>query len=413
MTRLQNLFALLVPFAFTAVVAGCVEAPPGAATAQQALVGDPDDADGDGVADAIDQDDDNDGLADLYEAEADTDGDGVTDDRDLDADADSIPDVLEAGPASADADHDGTVDGAVDELGRPGAATGHGGAGARDTDGDGTPDFRDADSDGDGAFDLDEAGGADLDPDRDGRVADGNDADGDGIADQVDDDREHRGFPAVTAAHLDADLDGVLDPYQLPPPPTGDLDSDGDGIVDAIDVAPTDASRCQDRDGDTCDDCTVIAVGGGDPAVDGDDRDADGLCDRADDDLDNDGVANALDLDPYRADLCGDVDADTCDDCAIGKDGTGPDIDSLPGGDGPDADADGLCDAGDTDVVVPEVVVPELPGDGDVPVLTTGGRGQGSGQGGSGTTEPPRDGEVPPKGSLNTNRPSADQLGGK
>jgi hypothetical protein len=43
------------------------------------------------------------------------------------------------------------------------------------------------------------------------------------------------------------------------------------------------------------------------------------------------------------------VDADGCDDCAIGTDGLGPQPDNLPGNDGPDADGDGTCDAADPD----------------------------------------------------------------
>ncbi len=59
-----------------------------------------------------------------------------------------------------------------------------------------------------------------------------------------------------------------------------------------------------------------------------------------DSDIDDDGVPNEDDPypdDPYR---CGDTDGDTCDDCSV----TGQ---VTPGNDGPDADADGICDAGE------------------------------------------------------------------
>jgi hypothetical protein len=58
-------------------------------------------------------------------------------------------------------------------------------------------------------------------------------------------------------------------------------------------------------------------------------------------DGDGDGVAD--DEDPFPADpgRCGDRDGDTCDDCSRGL------VD--PRNDGPDADADGICDAGDDD----------------------------------------------------------------
>ena len=53
-------------------------------------------------------------------------------------------------------------------------------------------------------------------------------------------------------------------------------DGDGDRSCDARDVAPADALRCEDRDGDGCDDCAGGA--GVDPATDGEDPDGDGLC---------------------------------------------------------------------------------------------------------------------------------------
>jgi len=69
----------------------------------------------------------------------------------------------------------------------------------------------------------------------------------------------------------------------------------------------------------------------------------------ADPDLDNDGVPDVSDPEPHNPDICGDSDGDTCDDCAIGTDDFGPLPDNTPDNDGPDADADGLCDAGDAD----------------------------------------------------------------
>ncbi len=65
-------------------------------------------------------------------------------------------------------------------------------------------------------------------------------------------------------------------------------------------------------------------------------------------DSDGDGIIDSLDPYPNDDHACGDSDGDTCDDCAVA--GT-----SEPDNDGPDADADGICDAGEDDI----------PGDGD------------------------------------------------
>lgn len=57
-------------------------------------------------------------------------------------------------------------------------------------------------------------------------------------------------------------------------------------------------------------------------------------------DRDGDGIADADDPFPDDPRRCGDSDADTCDDCAVaGR--------SEPRNDGPDADLDGICDAGE------------------------------------------------------------------
>jgi hypothetical protein len=70
---------------------------------------------------------------------------------------------------------------------------------------------------------------------------------------------------------------------------------------------------CRDADGDTCDDCSS---GIDDPANDGPDNDTDGQCDAGDPDDDNDGVDDVTDPAPFDPTVCGDTDADTCDDCS-------------------------------------------------------------------------------------------------
>jgi len=70
------------------------------------------DKDGDGLADYLDLDSDNDSILDSVEGAGDTDFDGVPDFRDLDSDNDGIADVVESG--NADIDNDGIVDGFTD-----------------------------------------------------------------------------------------------------------------------------------------------------------------------------------------------------------------------------------------------------------------------------------------------------------
>ena len=105
----------------------------------------------------------NDGIADSNIATStinlvpDTDGDGIANDIDLDDDNDGIPDTVE-------------------QSGNP----------LLDTDGDGIPNSLDLDSDNDGIADVIEAGG--TDPDKDGKIgtAIAPDLDKDGLADSVD-----------------------------------------------------------------------------------------------------------------------------------------------------------------------------------------------------------------------------------
>ncbi|MEO8082555.1 MAG: FG-GAP-like repeat-containing protein, partial [Ardenticatenales bacterium] len=136
------------------------------------------DTDGDGKPDAVDADDDNDGIPDGVEGNGvvDTDVDGVPDSRDLDSDDDGVDDVVEAGGLT-DADGDGMADGPDvngDGMVDMPATT------PADGDGDTVADYRDLDSDGDGTFDIVEAGLGALDTNSDGKV-NGADPDGDGI----------------------------------------------------------------------------------------------------------------------------------------------------------------------------------------------------------------------------------------
>lgn len=140
------------------------------------------DSDGDGVADVVDIDDDNDGIKDVDEEAGDFDRDGIVNRLDLDSDNDGLPDIIEA--LGTDADNDGRVDGFVDANGdgfhddldqTPWELP--------DTDGDGNKDFLDVDSDGDGVSDIVEAGMTDAD--GDGMVDGFTDPDGNGWDDNA------------------------------------------------------------------------------------------------------------------------------------------------------------------------------------------------------------------------------------
>jgi len=314
------------------------------------------DNDGDGIANQDDLDDDNDGLLDTEEGLIDADGDGVPDAGSADNDGDGVPDALDL-----DSDNDGLpdlIEGRFDvdlarELDRLGVAaiaiafpvgtngladtietsvdSGRPRGPLRDTDGDGTPDFRDRDSDGDGIADLVEAGGADTD--NDGIVDGFDDADDKGIDDRV---------QASALPLFDTDGDGVPD-YR-------DTDSDGDGIDDRTEagavganglVRPRDTDddgaadyRELDSDGDGTPDGTGSTDGGSTGGTDGrPDRDGDGIANQDDLDDDNDGL---LDSEEGIIDANGDGVADASS--------TDTDGDGTPDGNDLDSDNDGILD---------------------------------------------------------------------
>jgi hypothetical protein len=174
----------------------------------------------------------------------DTDGDGTADYLDLDSDQDGISDGFEAGDqklatAPIDTDGDGTPDFQDDDSDGDGISDAQEVAGGFDTDGDLIPDYLDVDSDNDDLPDIDEARRG-LDPrnkDTDGdTIGDGHegliDSDDDGVDNALDDDSDGDGYldedeagdRLVDTPPIDSDLDGVPDFL--------DLDSDGDGLPD-------------------------------------------------------------------------------------------------------------------------------------------------------------------------------------
>ncbi|MES2627710.1 MAG: gliding motility-associated C-terminal domain-containing protein [Bacteroidota bacterium] len=183
-------------------------------------------------------DSDDDGICDLWEGHrtindrgrpVDTDGDGLADYMDTDADNDGIPDGVEASV-----------------LGNPGGCFE-----PSDSDGDGIYDFREEDSDDDGLLDKYEAGEDLLNPaeslldDDNIRNFQDKDSDGDCIPDKYE--VVGPGYPNVIDGEAYAFLgDKATAPDYL------NLDSDGDGIPDSeesgiticgSDQAPTDTDK--------------------------------------------------------------------------------------------------------------------------------------------------------------------------
>ncbi len=217
-----------------------------------------------------------------------------------------------------------------------------------DNDGDGVPDFADncpllansgqEDCNQDFLGDVCDA----INPDADDSSCDGVDQNCNGVAD---DDyaapSTSCGIGICAAGGENICVEGSVVDTCAPGLPgveiCDDLDNDCNGLVDeGFDV---------DFDGiaDCLDNCPVVAN------ADQSDFDADGLGDTCDDDDDNDGVNDLVDPSFLDPDICGDADNDTCDDCSVGTDDSGPQADNDPYNDGPDADEDGICDDGDND----------------------------------------------------------------
>ena len=188
-----------------------------------------------------------------------------------------------------------------------------------DTDGDGTPDFRDLDDDGDGFTTPEE------DLNRNGDPRD-DDTDADGIPNYLDPDDDGDGVD-----NIDDNCPLIHNPDQL--------DSDGDGVGDACEG---------DRDGDTVpdgeDNCIDI------PNRGQIDSDGDGIGNACDDDDDNDTILDVDDNCPLtpntsQIDQDGDGVGDACDS---DRDGDGLDeaAEEIRGTDpaNPDTDGDGLSD---------------------------------------------------------------------
>lgn len=304
------------------------------------------DSDGDRRIDALDIDDDNDGIPTIFEAKYDSDFDGIADYLDQDADGDGRSDRDEAGISGLDTDNDGLDDVFDADHSRTEDGNGDGINGHRllpDSDGDGVPDVLDTvddgdfgDLDGDGlsnALELKLGSSSEVSDSDDDGVPDGLEAgetdaiidtDQDGVPDIIDDDDDGDGVPTrrevpdlpLPPHYFDVDADGL--PNYLDADDDGDGvlsaaedlngngvladdDSDLDGIADYLDYDDSDGPG-SDRDNDGLTDRQEIALGS-DPA--GTDTDGDGIADDLEIgfdesrpvDTDGDGIFDFLDQD--------------------------------------------------------------------------------------------------------------------
>ena len=202
------------------------------------------DSDEDNLIDALDADDDNDGLATAAEEQV------GTSSLLADTDEDGILDSVEVG----------------DDISAP-----------LDTDGDGIINALDTDDDDDGIETVQEflLGTNHLLTDSDGDGL----ADGDEIADLMDE-------------PLDSDKNGILDPVDTDPT----LDQDNDGLTDLVEAKLNTDPKKADSDGDGINDAIEIGKNTDEPI----DSDLDGIIDALDSvddsDSDNDGITDTLEL---------------------------------------------------------------------------------------------------------------------
>jgi gliding motility-associated-like protein len=280
------------------------------------------DANGDGAADGF-IDTDNDGFNDTIDVETlgtplsapDKDGDGRANYLDVDSDNDGIQDVIEAG--GTDPDNDGRIGtGAIADSDTDGlsnivdTSTGGTRLPVSDFDNDGIANYLDIDSDNDSLVDAIEAGG--TDGNNDGRIGAGaiTDANNNGWEDSVE------GGSALSKPNTD----NVGGANYL------DLDSDGDGIPDVLEIQSAGGPWDPDNDGfrgtgvatDTDQDgwADVADPDNGGTVPPNADRDGDGRRNYVDIDSDNDGIVDLIEGQPttlFRLPLNADSDGDGID----------------------------------------------------------------------------------------------------
>lgn len=293
---------------------------------------------------------------------ADNDNDGVVDTSDADADNDGIPNATEYDSGTyPDPFADGDADGVYNYLDPTDAtltlsdANGDGVADEYDQDRDGIPGFFDLDSDNDGILDGIEANDG-LVPagfsTSTGRFTSTTDGDGDGLVNTIDANDADAGNTASTLAISDTDVDGIDDFL--------DIDSDDDGIVDNYEAQATQvAISGNDTDNDGLDDAYDGDNGG--TAITPTNTESAGNVDYLDTDSDDDGVIDQIE--GHDENINGFGDWDTNSNNVIG-DETGASTDT---------DGDGLWDIfdifsgrGDANVTGSNSAIQDSEGDGTV-----------------------------------------------
>jgi hypothetical protein len=241
----------------------------------------PNNHDNDSRIDALDSDDDNDGLPTLFETQQDSDHDGTPNHLDTDSDNDGVLDGEEAGMAQTDTDHDG-IDDLVDVD-----STGN-----KDKNGDGIDDtFQFPDQNKNGIPDFIDATTqyvkvkmpsdnilAELANNEIIETSSSNNSTVETDKIDLSADQDHDGIPDFMEIKIgtnpnsrDSDNDLVPDAIEIGLIPEYPQDTDHDGIIDALD---------DDDDNDT------ILTRNEDPNRDGT---------PVNDDIDDDGVPNYLD----------------------------------------------------------------------------------------------------------------------
>ncbi|MEZ5477276.1 MAG: hypothetical protein R3E95_07275 [Thiolinea sp.] len=356
--------------------------------------------DGDALINALDADDDGDGVPTIHEnhnsttpVTDDTDGDGKPDYLDTDSDGDGILDGLEdkngdgivdsgeTDPSDTDSDGDGILDG-VEDANRNGIQdTGETDPVSADSDGDTIPDGVE-DANRNGTQDAGETDPLSTDSDGDGILDGVEDANRNGTQDAGETD------PLNTDSDGDGILDGVEDANQNGQVDSGEtdplnVDSDGDTIPDGVEDAnqngqvdngETDPAQA-DSDGDTIPDGVEDAnqngtqdAGETDPL--NTDSDGDGILDGVED-ANQDGQVDSGETDPLNADSDGDGLSDGVEDAnQNGMQDTG-ETDPL----NTDSDSDGVDDA--TEVGTNPSTPLNTDGDGLINALDTDDDGDG------------------------------------
>ena len=203
------------------------------------------DADADGLIDAIDPYDDRNGnldtsLGGIPLVVMDTDGDGKFNYLDLDSDNDTVPDNVEGqstqgyiAPSGVDTDKDGLDNSYDTDIGGLAIFV-------VNSDGVDTPDYLDLDSDNDSAFDIVEAGNGVLDTDTDGRTNNAVGINGlDDSIDTTDDYSDPNGVYNNPKADFPDNDGDVLIGGDVDYRDNTFTDTDGDGLGDGNDLDPS------------------------------------------------------------------------------------------------------------------------------------------------------------------------------